>query len=215
MKTKTKPEDRINSVHGDLICLEYVGKRQGNSLYKFKCTICGREKIRAWHITCSKTGLMHSACSRELQNVNPSFRKRYDNMRNRTTNPKYWAYDNYGGRGINSDEFKYFVDFYDAMYASFLDHVAEHGLHNTTLDRIDVNKSYTKDNIRWTTWETNASNKQRTRLVIALSPEGPETVVQNVSAFAREHGIQEANIRHILKGRGRTLKGFRFRYAEV
>ena len=75
------------------------------------------------------------------------------NMRRRcqdTSNPRY---RDYGGRGIT-------VDSNWASFTAFLEDMGEkpEGL---TLERIDNNKGYCKDNCRWTTYKENNNNKRQ------------------------------------------------------
>jgi hypothetical protein len=65
----------------------------------------------------------------------------YKGAKQRCTNPKSTAWDNYGGRGI---EFR---------FTSFKHFLAELGVRpeGKTLDRIDVNGHYEPGNVRWST----------------------------------------------------------------
>lgn len=115
-------------------------------------------------------------------------------MKTRITNKNYAKFKNYGGREIKCDEFNYFVDFYDLMYDSYLEHVASNGKNNTTIERIDVNKDYSIENCRWATWDEQAKNKTNTRIFKAISPEGKEYIVEHLPSFCEEHNIVYGNI---------------------
>ena len=69
----------------------------------------------------------------------------YVAAKGRCNNIKGKDYHNYGGRGIKMlwDDFN---SFSRDMYMSFLIHVSLYGEYNTTLERIDVNGHYCKDN---------------------------------------------------------------------
>jgi len=65
----------------------------------------------------------------------------------------------YGGKGIKV-EWKNFIDFKNDMYKSYLKHCGEFGVKNTTIDRIDSSKHYSKQNCRWATYKEQAGQKK-------------------------------------------------------
>ena len=68
------------------------------------------------------------------------------------------SFSSYGGRGITvCDKWLKFEGFFDDMRESFVD-----GL---TLDRIDVNGNYCKENCKWSTWKEQANNRRNTTWV--------------------------------------------------
>ena len=75
------------------------------------------------------------------------------------------AYYLYGGRGILL-EWNSYEEFKNDMYNSYLQHVEEYGEKNTTIDRIDVNGNYCKENCKWATIEEQSYNKRNTRYII-------------------------------------------------
>ena len=128
------------------------------------------------------------------------------NLRNRTNNPNYEKWKQYGGRGINSIAFEHFVDFYDTMYESYVDHVNKYGKNNTTIDRIDVNGNYEPSNCRWETWGNQAKNKTNILKFKVISP--CETVYygENLKEFCEKHNL---NYRTIISGIHQGTKNFR------
>jgi hypothetical protein len=90
----------------------------------------------------------------------------YRAMRTRCENPRSQYYRLYGGRGITvCPEWHRFERFLEDMEASYWDHVARWGRHNTTLDRIDPDGPYAPSNCRWATRITQANNQRTNRRV--------------------------------------------------
>lgn len=85
----------------------------------------------------------------------------WDSMRQRCNNPNHKSYYNYGGRGITiCEEWENYSNFLQWALSSGYDDKAPRG--KCTLDRIDVNKSYTPSNCRWTNMKTQSNNKRNT-----------------------------------------------------
>ena len=83
---------------------------------------------------------------KNIKTKDPIFYQRWTAMRTRTTNPNYHAANCYSQKNIHSDEFTYFIDFYDAMYVSYKELADKIGANNTSLERLDNDKPYTKEN---------------------------------------------------------------------
>lgn len=89
----------------------------------------------------------------------------WNSMKNRCLNTNTKSYAHYGARGITVDSrWRSFKDFYDDMHKPYSDHYKIHGS-DTTLERIDNTKGYSKDNCRWATRLEQASNTTQMRLV--------------------------------------------------
>lgn len=73
-------------------------------------------------------------------------------------------FKNYGVRGIKVD-WPAFGSFFKDMWPSFLIHLKENGFLNTTLDRINPNGNYCKDNCRWATQKEQQRNRTNTILI--------------------------------------------------
>ena len=85
--------------------------------------------------------------------VNPVYRL-WNNMLQRCTNPNSAQWKDYGGRGIHvyEDWAKSFVAFYE--------YVGDRPHKSLTLDRIDNDKGYEPDNVRWASRSIQANNKR-------------------------------------------------------
>lgn len=79
----------------------------------------------------------------------------YDMIR-RCYNPKAANYKNYGGRGIKVDS-----EWRDFWMFEF--HMGEKPTPKYTLERINNDGDYNKDNCKWATWKEQAKNKRKAK----------------------------------------------------
>src|SRR4030065_2104064 len=97
------------------------------------------------------------------------------NMKQRCNNSKHPLFKLWGGRGISYDKkWENFESFYNEMAGSF-----KKGL---TLDRIDNNGNYCKDNCRWATAKQQAEN---TRLNNKFEYMGIKDTLQNWADYLK------------------------------
>jgi hypothetical protein len=99
-------------------------------------------------------------------------------------------YCRYGGRGIKF-LWKDYLSFKNDMYESYI----EHKKHNpsTTLERIDNNGHYSKQNCCWATWSEQAKNKRTSRY---LTYRGKTMII---SDWAKELGCHRQTLRYRLE----------------
>lgn len=83
-------------------------------------------------------------------------------MGTRCTNPKTRNFHLYGGKGVRV-EWTSFEDFRDDMYDSYIAHAQKHGEKNTSIDRIDTNGNYKKENCRWATPKEQGRNTSQNK----------------------------------------------------
>lgn len=76
----------------------------------------------------------------------------------RCNNPNNPSYYRYWGRWIKVMR-KNFIEFRNDMWPSYYDHLKTYWDKDTTLDRIDVNWNYCKENCRWATNLEQSNNK--------------------------------------------------------
>lgn len=117
-------------------------------------------------------------------------------LRRRCYGKNQKSYVEYGARGIIvCDRWKdSFENFKEDMYESYLNHVAEFGEQNTSIDRIDVNGNYELSNVRWATWEEQANNKRDNHYIFI------DGDTKTIAEWADVSGI---NARAIFKRLGR------------
>ena len=119
------------------------------------------------------------------------FYSRWRSMHDRTSET-YIDSAAYKGVSVCRRWFK-FENFKDDMYESWLKHVEEYGIKNTTLDRISVYGNYVPGNCRWATDEVQSLNKKDTIKIIINGIETPLTKI------CREKNRNYATTRNRLK----------------
>lgn len=215
MRGKIKYIHNIGDVIGDCILLEYKGYSNGCKIFKIKCGVCGREREVRVNDLRMGIGNTHKNCIFYVDKDNKYF-KRFRicwlHMRDRTTNPNSEHYNSYGGRNITSESYKLFIDFYDDMFESYKEHVDIYGFKDTTLERIDVNGNYVKENIKWATWKEQHNNTQRTKLFEATSPIGEKIISKNQTEFSKQYNIDYSCINQCLQGKYKQVKGWTFKF---
>lgn len=145
--------------------------RSGNKKYRYyyECECeCGKhiitreDGLKSGHT--KSCGCLHHDIIVQPKNLLHSKTRFYSiwrNMKSRAFNPNNPYASNYNERGISCcDEWKTFNNFYIDMYESYAKHVKEYGEKNTTLDRIDNDKGYSKENCKWATIKEQSNNKR-------------------------------------------------------
>jgi hypothetical protein len=119
----------------------------------------------------------------------PIYRSWY-NMKSRCNNPNYLNYHLWGGRGITyNKKWESFLGFYEDMYQLYTEHSEKFGENNTSLDRIDNDKGYSKSNCRWATKRVQANNRRTSKI---LEFNGKK---QTLAQWARELKIKSSTLR--------------------
>lgn len=127
----------------------------------------------------SKNNLSHGLAGTRIYKI-------WQNMKRRCDKPNYYQYHRYGGRGISYDtRWSKFENFYEDMRDTYQSHL--------TLDRIDGDGNYTKDNCRWATWSEQKINTKATHWITFRG------VAKPLSYWAEEVGINRTTIMMRLK----------------
>lgn len=111
----------------------------------------------------------------------------WKNIKSRCNNLNCKEYHYYGGRGIKV-LWSSFEEFQEDMWEDFLSHIEKYGKKQTTIDRIDNNGNYCKENCRWATCSEQNKNKRPRRV---LTYKGKTQSIQN---WSKELGIKYETI---------------------
>ena len=134
---------------------------------KCKCD-CGNEvDVKANRLIQGATnscGCLHKESITKHNMSHSRFYNIYNHIYQRCNNKNNDRYNNYGGRGIKC-LWKSFEDFKNDMYDSYIKHVEKYGKFDTSIDRIDVNENYCKENCKWSTNKEQQANKQNSIIV--------------------------------------------------
>ena len=180
-----------------------LGRHLTNTKWAYWLCICDcvKEKIvRSDHLRSNKIqscGCLRLESIKESCTVHGHNRKgvrspTYTSWReifHRCCNPKYGTYHRYGGRGISFDP-KW------RSFEAFLEDMGERPPGHT-LDRVNVDGMYTKDNCRWATKKEQARNTSANNRVLY---EGREVLL---IALAESLGVNPDSFWSLWKLRGR------------
>jgi len=190
---------------GDFVLLKDLGSRNERDQHHvglFKCNICGREKEVNINVMANDVGTSHMYCINHPDvRFTLHFKSLFNNMKTRCNNPNYEKFHRYGGRGITCD-YEYLIDFYDDFYDLYLKHVEQYGEKETTIDRINADGNYTKDNIRFATNLEQFRNRTDMRSVKIIDTiNGDEWYFNSIGYAAEFFNISRTRLDNILYDR--------------
>lgn len=138
---------------GELVSVTKYCKKLG---YSFNGVSSYRYKYKlSWEEALERYIKNKNKCKTKDQRL----RSRWYHMKDRCYNPKHPLYYRYGGRGIEvCERWHDYFNFEDDMYESFIKHVEEYGIKDTTLERNDYNGNYELSNCTWKTRKEQANN---------------------------------------------------------
>lgn len=198
--------------YDDYICLDKITKKGQGNFYIMKCTKCGKIKEMRGSTVGMHKGTRHKSCGKGLGvSYDADFYHRWQSMRARTS-PNFWNSENYYDRGINSDAFESFIDFFNAMYPSWLEHKKRFGAKDTSLERIDVDKPYSPENCKWICFDEQKGNLQKSIYFTRQNVQtGEITYHKNALRFARETKAVPASYIYDVINKNKTYNGYEYK----
>jgi len=161
-----KEKDITGLRHKMLVAIKRVETPTGitghdKNYWLFRCDCGNTRVIRKQDIMRGNEFLPSCGCLPRKKNplYGTKFYNTYFRMKSRCENKNNPKYKHYGARGIQCSWVS-FDQFKEDMYESFLRHEKIHGGRQTTIDRIDVNRDYCKENCRWATIAEQNRNKR-------------------------------------------------------
>lgn len=220
----TRIKDLTGQKFGRLTIISFAYVRKNHTYWLCRCD-CGNEIIaESYNIKRGNT----NSCGcyfREVTKISNTkhglsdtkFHNSWFSMKARCTNPNNEDYHNYGARNIKicKEWLVDFINFKNDMYESYLEHVDRYGEAQTSLDRIDVNKDYCKENCRWATWKIQGENRRSNKNFKATSPSGEVFVSKNKREFSKTCGFCATYISKILKKEMNSYNGWTMEFIDT
>lgn len=129
----------------------FYRSRKSKNGFKSRCKDCQRVDNRKWR-----------------ESKGPEYAT-WENMKRRCVDENNWAYQYYGERGIKV------CDDWVNSFDNFIRDMGRRPGENYTLDRLDNDGDYTKENCKWVTWQDQSINKRAGKRKVS-----PETGVAGV-----------------------------------
>lgn len=186
-------EDLCGQIFHNLTVISFVERKNNSTIWLCSCRCkkskqimvssaslksgntksCGCLKIEKCVITHTKHGLTES---KEY--------KIWCGIKRRCYNKKYMGYKNYGGRGIKM------CDRWLESFEYFYEDMGPRPSDSHSIDRIDNDGDYSKENCRWTTREEQNNNTSR-NIYLTYN-----NVTKTISQWAKELNISSSTIKY-------------------
>lgn len=168
--------------------IDFVGKRK--SRWKCLCDCGNKIEVYTSYLINNHTtscGCMDGKGMLQHGLSKTRFYRIYDSLKRRCRDKSNCNYHRYGGREIKC-KWKTALDFKNDMYESYLIHCDKFGIKDTTIERIDNDGNYCKENCRWATLKEQNRNKSDN---VWIKYKGEKMIV---SDYAKKIGVHKSTI---------------------
>jgi hypothetical protein len=189
-----KIKDISGQRFGRLVAIKSMGYRSSSHNFIWECLCdCGNKTIVIKsHLfsnhtkscgclqkeQCKKGNTKHGLYNSRFYSIYRDIKRRCKDTNNK----------NYGGRGIKN-EWKSFEEFLNDMFENYKSHINEFGKKDTTIDRIDVNGNYSKENCRWATIKVQQRNRRDNHILEYLGER------KTMTEFSEQYNIHFQTLR--------------------
>lgn len=169
-KYNLQPWDRFNH-----LVITWEREYRGKTIYEKCICDCWKEKwIIRWNIMnwiakscwCLRVRTVKDTQAKYITKHWMAYTRIYrifKSLKRRIISPNHVSYKYYWWRWIKC-LWQSFEDFYKDMWESYMKHVNKFWERDTTLDRIDRDWDYCKENCRWATWKEQMHNRDIVKL---------------------------------------------------
>lgn len=204
----------IGDIIGDVAINSVDMSNPNQPMYSCTCTKCGRTRTLSHEQIRKMRRVLHSSCRMDIS-LPEEDKKFYVAWTEISKRDKQYAAAN---KPVQND-YREFTDFYDDMYKPFLEAKDKFGSKNISFGimRVNQNGGYTKDNLIWndcTEVRRASALKGVGRRVLGISPDKTLYYIDNATAFAKLHGLDQRRITDCCKGIYENHKGWKFRYID-
>lgn len=205
-------QNLIGQVIGDYKVISHLGKTNKTNLHYFEveCIKCGRRQ------EINKKSLFDSGRSHENYCIKlfggkykETLRTRYENIKQRTSNPNDDGYKYYGARGVKNS-FESAIDFIDYIYDKFYQSAERFGASKVEIDRINNDGNYERGNLRVVGKKVQQTNTRVTRYFLATKGEC-KVLSNNAMEFGRTFNVNGRSVGNCLRGNSKTASGWKFK----